>query len=245
MGVIGLVNTYTKLIGKHKGENCIILGAGLSLYDLCISHYFKDILDNVVISVNSAFIPLSKFNLNPEKHYWISNDVLCRNWSYWGDIKKSNCTKVVRDSWLKYKDELDGFLYFESRSTPEDVVDFEDDDGLCYCSSIPTSIDLALKLGVKNIFLFGVDHCRDSSNRHYYWQLLYDRENWPTASANIYDSWEKQEKVFEYNNKAYKALSKFAKYKNVNVYNCSDVSKVTTFDKMSIDNVFKIIGEKK
>ena len=186
---------------------------------------------------------MSKFNLNPENHYWISNDVLCRNWDYFDTVKKSNCTKVVRDSWLKYKDELDGFLYFEPRSTPEDVVNYEENK-MCYASSCVSALDLAVQMSCKNIFLFGVDHCRDSSNRHHYWQLLYDRENWPTANANIYDSWEKQEKVFEYNNMAYKALSKFAKYKNENVYNCSDVSKVTVFDRMSIDNVFKIIGEK-
>ncbi len=239
------MNTYTKLIGKHKGENCIILGAGTSLYDLCISNHFKEILNHVVIFVNSAFIPLSKFELDPEKHFFVSTDVLVKRWSYWKDVKKSNCTKVVRDSWLKYKDELDGFLYFEPRSTPEDVVDFEEDDGLCFCSSICASLDLAIKLGVKNIFFFGVDHCRDSNNRHHYWQLLYDRENWPTANANIYDSWEKQEKVFEYNNMAYKALSKFAKYKNIKIYNCSDISKVTVFDKISIDNVFKMIEESK
>ena len=135
-------------------------------------------------------------------------------------------------------------MYFEPRSTSEDVVNFEE-KCLCYCSSTCASLDLAVQMSCKNIFLFGVDHCRDSSNRHHYWQLLYSRKDWPTANANIYDSWEKQEKVFEYNNKAYVALNKFAEYKNANIYNCSNISKVITFDKISIDNVFKIIGEKK
>jgi hypothetical protein len=235
------VNTYTELIDKHKGEVAFILGAGPSLYDLCKSHHFFDILDDVVISVNSAFMPLAKFELDPEKHYWVSNDTLCRRWSYWKDVEKSSCMKVVRDSWSKYKKVMTNTLYFSPRPTSEGVVNPKD-TGLCYCSSIPTSIDLAIQMGCKKIFLFGVDH-NDSSGRHHFWQLLYDRKNRPTANANIYDSWRKQQKVFEFNKQALKALRKFADSKRVEIYNCSNMSKVNSFDRISIDYAFKIIGK--
>ena len=186
-------------------------------------------------------MPLAKLNLDSEKHYWVSNDTLCRRWSYWPDVEKSNCTKVVRDSWKKYRKVMTNTLYFSPRPTSEDVVDPKD-KGLCYCSSIPTSIDLAIQMGCKKIFLFGVDH-NDSSGRHHFWQLLYDRENRPTANANIYDSWRKQSKVFEFNKQAFKALKKFANKKKVEIYNCSDITKVTDFDRISIEYAFKLIGK--
>jgi hypothetical protein len=235
------MNTYAELIDKHKGKIAFILGAGPSLYDLCMSHHFEDILDHVVISVNSAFMPLVKFELDPERHYWVSNDTLCRRWSYWKDVEKSKCTKVVRDSWLKYQKVMTNTLYFSPRPTSEDIVNPKD-VGLCYCSSVPTSVDLAIQMGCKKIFLSGVDQ-NDSSGRHHFWQLLYDRKSRPFAFSNIYDSWKKQNKVFEFNNKAYKALRKFADSKRVEIYNCSNMSKVNNFDRISIDYAFKIIGK--
>lgn len=235
------MNTYTELIDKHKGEVAFVLGAGTSLYDLCISHHFEEILNHVVISVNSAFMPLAKFKLDPEKHYWVSNDTLCRKWSYWKDVENSKCTKVVRDSWKKYREAMTNTLFFSPRPTSEDIVN-PTDVGLCYCSSIPTSIDLAMAFGCKKIILFGVDQ-NDVNGRHYFWQLLYDRKDRPSASVNIYDSWKKQNKVFKINDKAYKALRKLADSKNVEIYNCSSITKVTAFDKISIDYAFKLIGE--
>jgi len=112
---------------------------------------------------------------------------------------------------------------------------------LCYSSSIPASIDLALQLGCKKIILFGVDH-NTIKGRHHFWQLLYDRNDRPTANDPlIYDSWEKQQRVFKFNNKAYKALRKFADYKKAEIYNCSSITKVTAFDRITIDYAFKLI----
>ena len=193
-------NTYIELADKHVGEICIILGAGPSLYDLCVSSYFSKILNYVVISTNSAFMPLSKFDLDSENHYWVSNDVLCKKWTYWKDVESSNCTKVVRDSWLKYRKVMKNTLYFKPRPTSEDVVN-PNDIGLCFCSSCVSAVDLAIQMGCKKIILFGVDH-NDINGKHHFWQLLYDRKHRPTANANIYDSWRKQNKVFDINNKA-------------------------------------------
>ncbi len=163
-------NTYTELINKHEGKSCIILGAGPSLYDFCQSFHFKESLNHVLISVNSSFMTLAKFNLDPEKHYWVSNDTLCRRWTYWGDVEKSKCTKVVRDSWWKYRKVIDNVLFFSPRPTSEGAINPKD-EGLCYCSSVPSSIDLALQMGCKKIFLFGVDQ-NDSKGYHHFWQLL-------------------------------------------------------------------------
>jgi hypothetical protein len=235
------MNTYVELLDKHKGETALILGAGPSLYDLCMSYRFAEIADHVVLSVNSAFMPLSKYELDPEKHYWVSNDTLCRRWSYWKDVENSNCTKVVRDSWLKYKEVMTNTFFFSPRPTSEDVVN-PMDIGLCYCSSVPTALDLAIQMGCRKIILFGVDH-NVSRGRHHFWQILYNKKDQPTANANIYDSWRKQQKVFEFNNKAYKGLKKIADLKNVEIFNCSNMTKVDVFDRISVKYAFKMLGK--
>ena len=221
------MNTYTKLIDKHKGKSAFILGAGPSLYDLCISFRFKKIFDHVVIAVNSAFMAISEYDIDPEKHYWVSNDVLCRQWSYWKDVENSKCTKVVRDSWLKYKNEMKNTYFFSPRPTSEDVINLND-KGLAYCSSVPSAIDLSLQFGCKNIFLFGVDH-KQVDGRCHYWQFLYPRKERPTVDGKIYDTWEKQKKVFKYNDMAYKALLNFSILKEAEIYNCSNNTNVGTF----------------
>ena len=233
------MNTYLSLLNKHKGKLCIILGAGPSLNDLCMSSRFADITDHVVISVNSAFMPLVKFELDPEKHYWVSNDTLCRRWSYWKDVEKSNCTKVVRNSWKKYREVMTNTFFFSPRPTLEGKVN-PMDVGLCYPFSGVSALDLSLQLGCKKIILFGIDQ-NIIHGKHHFWQL-YDRKNRPIDDKPlIVDSWKKQNKVFESNSKSFAALKKFADYKKAEIYNCSSITKVTDFDRISIDYAFKLI----
>ena len=130
--------------------------------------------------------------------------------------------------------------FFSPRPTSEDVINSKD-VGLCYCSSAPTALDLAIQMGCKRVFLFGVDHA-DRNGVHHFWQL-YDKKNRPAANANIYDSWRKQNKVFKINNKAYRALKKFADFKGVEIYNCSTITNLDIFDKITIDYVFRIIRD--
>jgi hypothetical protein len=177
-----------------------------------------------------------------DKRYWISNDALCRRWSWWEDVKKANCTKIVRDSWLKYADELEDFVYFKPRPTSEGVINPED-RGLSYCSSVPSAIDLAIQMGCRNIFVLGLDHNKCGDKTHY-WQLLWDEKDWPTQRQPAQQSYEGQKKVFEISLLAYEALYKFAKEKDVHIYNCYPLSEVDVFPKVNfLDGAFDIIGE--
>jgi hypothetical protein len=83
----------------------------------------------------------------PDNLYWVSNDALVRWWDYWQKIKASKATRVVRDSWKKYEKELKDFYYFWPRPTSEGICN-PDDEGLAYCSSVPTSIDLCVQMGI-------------------------------------------------------------------------------------------------
>ena len=226
---------YYHLINKYQDKNisAFILGAGPSLYHILYNCSQKDInkvSQNVVITTNSSILAgvnklgWKKGDIN--NRYWISNDSLAMRWTWWQDVKESKCIKIVRNSWEKYKKDLDGFLFFKPRSTSEGVIDYEE-KFLCYCSSIPSSLDLALQMGIKKIFLIGVDQDIDNG-KHHFWQF-FDKKNQPRQLKPAQGTWEQQKQSFVFNNMAYKALLDFSKYKNATIYNCNLNNKVGIF----------------
>lgn len=238
------MKSYKEFINKYEGETAFICGAGPSFYDIILSYKFYQIFKHVVISVNSTIISMPwknekiyGFDVDPNKCFWISNDAMCRRWSWWEDVKKAKCNKIVRDSWLKYEDELDGFYLFSPRPTSEDIIN-ESDEGLAYCSSVPSGIDLALQMGCKTIYLLGVDHKESLGYRHF-WELL-DKNRRPIANPPAQGSWENQKEVFEINKKAFKALNGLAQKKKAKIVNCQSwiVSAIDEFEKEYWENIF-------
>ena len=229
---------YTKFIDKHKGENCFILAAGPSLYDCMQSSLFCELKKHgIIVTVNSSIMSCCDIDKN---FIWISNDHLCVNWSWFSMVRNSKCIKIVRNSWLKYKDDIKGFYIFSPRKTPENEIDF-DDDGLCYCSSVPTSLDFSIKCGFKKIFLLGVDQCEDKKTKYNHFWQFFPRKDWPKQLRPAQGDWASQKKVFKYNDMAYKALKRFAEYKNCKIYNCNSESKVEVFEKIKFEDIEKYL----
>jgi hypothetical protein len=229
------MKNYRELIGKYKKKNCFILGAGPSLYNSMIDKNFNNILSKgVVIVVNSAILAYKDADV------WISNDSLCRHWDYFSGLKKNKCIKVVRNSWLKYKDEIKDFYIFEPRKTSEGIID-PLDYGLCFCSSVPTSIDFAIKCRFSNIFLLGVDHCKDKKTGYdHFWQY-FPKEKRPRQIKPAQGPFHIQEKVFPINNMAYEALRGFAECNNVKIHNCNPYSNVNSFEKITFQEIKKLL----
>jgi len=237
------MKNYTELIGKYEGKTAIICGAGPSLYEVYMNKKVWEKINNgnqVIIICNSAILAFDWYldAGNPDMKIWLSNDSLSKKWSWWELVKKANCIKIVRNSWLKYKKELKGFLFFSPRKTSEDIVDFEEQN-LCYCSSLPSSLDLSLQLGCKSIFLLGADHSRSKDGKRYFWEY-FNKKDQPRQIQPAIPRFEVQARSFKFNNMAYKALKKFAEYKKVNIYNCNPESKVEVFDKITIKELLKI-----
>jgi hypothetical protein len=246
------VKDYKELCDFSDKGSIAIFGAGPSLYDFVISNYYNNLIFNYpVISVNSSIMITPWRTGSTKNRYWISNDSLCRRWSWWKRVLDSHCHKIVRDSWKKYESELKNFYVFSPRPTSEGEIN-PGDKGLCYTSSIPSAIDFALQIGYKKIFLFGVDQCLDEEKKyHHFWQF-FPKEKQPKQIKPAQGSWDSQKKVFEYNNLAYKALSKFAGYKQAEIYNVSYMSKddnkqwvteVDAFEIIHINKIEKIIDK--
>jgi len=234
------LNSYLILKDVTKGWSAFVCGAGPSLYDAYTSPRFKEMFNHVVISANSSIMamPWRTSPANLKTRYWISNDSLCIRWSWWRThLKKAICTKIVRNSWWpKFKNQIEDFLIFTPRRSPENEIDPEG-VGLAYCSSVPTGLDLAIFLGCKNIFLLGVDHCKRGKYTHY-WQRL---PNPPRQLRPAQGPFKVQQRVFPINDLAYKALHGYADIKGVKIYNCNPNSKVEEFEKITFEQAFRII----
>lgn len=224
----------TDLADIHTGRKCFVCGAGPSLAFLNLSK----IHNHVVIATNSAMMLMPWAEGDPDSRYWISNDTLCLKWSYfWKDVLRSNCHKIVRTSWRKRDDELHkhGFRYFAPRESQKIPLE-NSGKSLCYESSVPSAIDLALLMGCKEIYVLGMDHKMLHGNSHY-WQF-WPKEKWPQRSdkgKNFRPEQNHQLRVFQENKKVYIALDELSKRLGAQIYNCSNISTITTFPKITLE----------
>ena len=233
---------YTELLNKNKSNISFIVGCGTSICNLDLSEN-SPIHNHMVLTTNSGILALPWQKGLYKNRYWISNDSSVMKWDYWNKVKRSKSIKIVRNSWFKFYNELDSYFYeFWPRSTSEDIIDSKE-QGLAYCSSVPSCIDFSIQSGCKKIFLLGVDQYRDQGKSHF-WQ------RWPTYQqpkrfgSSRPNEWDSQKNVFvNYNNKAYKTLNKFAKSEGCKIYNCNIKSKVEYFNKISFEKALNMISE--
>ncbi len=227
----------------HDGSKCFIVGAGPSATFLNLEE-----LDNhVVIIVNSSILLLkwevgTSDDVSLKNRYWISNDRLCCKWDYfWKNVLRAKCNKIVRTSWKPFEDKIrdHGFRYFKPRESERPPLS-DDDGGLCSVSSIPTAIDLAVYTGCKKIYLIGVDQRMVHGNSHF-WQF-WDKKKWPRRSdkgKNFRPEQKHQVKVFDQNASVFKALKEYAARHSAIIKNCSNLSKLKVFDKISLDDALE------
>ena len=241
---------YTILKDKHPGETCFILGAGTSAYGYYMHPKREEVFKHVCIAVNSAIL-LCNWSLphpNPdfieetpyrgsEARYWLSNDALCRRWSWWDYVKRCKATKIVRNSWKEYYHEIPDFLEFWPRPTSEGIIN-EEDTGLAYCSSVPSSLDLAIQMACKKIFILGLDHYMIGDDKSHFWQY-FSKQDQPTRIDRTMATHSQMKETFVYNDLAFAALRKFADSKSVEIYNCNPKSKVDVFEKIDLNTALK------
>tara|TARA_Y100000034_G_C6869179_1_gene396552 strand:+ start:499 stop:1209 length:711 start_codon:yes stop_codon:yes gene_type:complete len=234
---ISITKSYTEILDdSHRGKPGFIVGSGASLSGLDLT----DIFSYTVFSINSSIMLMPWKAGDIHNRFWVSNDALCMGWSYWDKLMSSRCNKIVRTSWLKHFDRVKDFYFFHPRSTSEGVVD-EKDDGLAYCSSVPTSLDIAIKLGINPIFLLGVDHNFPGTNKGSHFWHNFPVKSWPTRKAGGAPPRASQSKVFLYNNMAYGALSGFARHNDIRIFNCNPKSSVNDFEKIEFKDYKKHI----
>jgi hypothetical protein len=228
-----MLRSYEILINKHPNETSFVIGAGTSLFDIMQHEYFKKIFDHVVVSINSSILAMPWDIGDNKNRYFLSNDSVVTFWSYFQNVLKSKSIKIIRNSWPEVYKHMKDFLYFWPRPTPEDIINPED-RGLVYCSSALSGIDLSVQMGIKKIFLLGVDHY-DIDGKTHFWEYFSKNKQPRGPKSPI----KQQESVFEFNNLAFNALKGFANFRNVKIFNCNMKSKVDVFEKIDFNDVLK------
>ena len=217
------------------GNSCCIVGAGPSLNETNPKFFHS----MPCFAVNSAILKMEWEKDGDYERFWVSNDALCLRWSYWDRVVSSKCNIVVRDSWLKHEDIIPKRSnFFTARKSNTELDDI--DEGLCYCSSVPTCIDMAIKFKFSVIYLFGIDH--NESNHGYFWSswdksrkpmqvVDYSRERkFLTQPVTLVEPRNQRSIVWNENKKCFDALSIYANSKNVKIYNMNPKSSISSFE---------------
>lgn len=222
----------------HAGNKCFVCGSGVTVGIMELS----GIHEYPVICVNSSVLLMPWEEPGDEKkRFWVSTDALCMQWDYfWNKVMKWEMIRIVRNSWARAVKELKGveFKYYIPRRASGDIKSKE--EGLMGGSSILSAIDLALLMGCKKVFLLGVDHRNINGNSHF-WQLWPKRER-PRRDGkpgNYMPCQRQQGRVFKSNFRNFDILSKYAQTVKANIYNCSTLSEVKSFEFMSLEDALK------
>ncbi len=225
--------------GIHAQEKCFIVAAGPSLIHLKLDPIFQ----HVVISINSSalLMPWTEEEVEDYRRFWISTDPLCIHWDYfWSHVARRECTRIVRTSWRQHYEKIKyyDFRFFEPRKTY--VTLDPDDGGLCSYSSVLAAIDFAILMRCKKIYLLGTDH-RMLHNKSHFWEFQ-PKELWPRRSdKDRYFTPPKRQQfeIFERNIGMFRLLQKYAHDLDLEIYNCSAISTVDVFPKMSLEEALK------
>lgn len=218
----------------HKNQICFILGSGTSLYNISKNKNFTNIFiqQNIkVMAINSSIL---LFPQNYQNGYFTSNDSSIRLWSYWNLIKSSKCKKIVRDSWKKHQSQLDdSFSYFSPRPEPQYIIN-QNDQGLCSISSVPSAIDLAIKMGFSKVYLLGLDNYI-LNGYSYFWEFW--PKNKQPKNNGYYMPHKNQINMFDKNQLGYLNLQKFAQSRKCKIYCCNTESQVKAFQKINFQDI--------
>lgn len=229
------MHDFSVFKNKYENHSCFIVGAAPSVGFLNL----KEIHNHVVISVNASCLLMPWGSGNVEKRFWISNDVLCMKWSYFPKyVMDAKCIKLVGEEWKQHNEKFIGkdFYFFGPRESYDNDL-LSSDTQLCHISSVPSSIDFAIYLGCKQIYILGVDQKMTQGKSHF-WQF-WPKEKWPQRidrDKNFQPEQKHQIIVFNKNKKTFKLLNQYAKNNFVTIKNCSSRSNLDVFEKISLDN---------
>lgn len=214
-------------------------GAGTSLAHMDIS----GIHEYPITCVNSSIILMPWEEPGDALHrFWMSTDILCMQWDYFKNkVAKCDCTRIVRNSWARMEKQFKGIEmnYYVPRRTGNGKPKWKD-EGIIASSSILSGIDFSLLMGCKEVYLLGVDH-KMADGKSHFWQL------WPKKEQPKRDGKPKeympcqrqQSRVFKSNFRMFEIVNKYANSIDAKIYNCSSISDVDVFEKISLEDALK------
>ena len=231
----------TRLKDVHKGKRCFIIGNGPSLcaHDLDMLEQSGDIS----FAFNRIYYIFDQTTWRPT--YYISQD----NKMLAGCVEEVNKLNV-RIKFIPAELEwyegihIDGVQLFHTvnRETEKNIPDFSEDIAEWICNSktvVYTAIQIAVYMGIREIYLIGVDH-------HFHTSMNAKGEIVVDSTAKDYftESYN-QDKDHLYipntdiSTLTFVAAKKYADSHNIKIYNATRGGKLEVFDRVDFDSLFK------
>lgn len=227
--------------GKHKGCRCFIVGNGPSLRaeDLTRIHEAGDI----------SFACNRIFHIFPETYwrptYYVSQDSQMVS-SCISEVSKIEALQKFIPMELKWYESIDipGASYFHIETTDGNdptKVSFSDDISIFISNSrtvVYTAIQIAVYMGIKEIYLIGVDHHFHISQNSK-GEIIID----PTAKdyfSNAYNQ-DKENLVIPCTDEStmtFIAAKRYADSHDIHIYNATRGGKLEVFDRKDFDSLF-------
>ena len=242
-----------ELQDRHKEEVIFVVGAGPSVNNV----NFDLLKDYTIMAVNSGIIA------TPYIKYMVSDDAAVAYWSYFSDLKKSDCMCLLyKNKWEHSTGGLpeERVVFYDHKNwfSPEGRI--YNYDGLILTRDITkpivgsrvsmgSCVHLAFCLGAKVIVLLGND-CQlsqDGKKYRYFWQYL-PKEEQPYRIRGTKFSLRTQNFGFSQSDfveywTCFEQMNRDVLGKEVDIIDCSE-SVLDCFPKMNIEEVLKKYGEK-
>ena len=143
---------------KYSGQMGFVIGSGPSLSFIKKDELLK-IIDYPIICVNSAILKFA--DLGCKNLYFLSDDIAVKNWSYFQDLNKIDCTYLLFEDKLKNEAkhlDQDRIVWFKHKCWYDPHAKVYHPEGLVMTKSEPiigarTSSGSAINYFLKNVNL--------------------------------------------------------------------------------------------
>ena len=236
-----------KLHNVHQGQRCFIIGNGPSL----TPNDLDRIKDEYSFAANRIYHIFDSTKWRPS--YYVSIDSTVIPFEINNIKSKMSCPKFINYKAKVFgRKQEDNIWYIclkgKFRINPRDpVADTLNDDLSKYVTWVHTvtvtSIELAIYMGFKEIYLLGVDHSYakkvDRSGKVYddptvkssYFEGMKDFQGKPDKGSVMFQ-------YIESSNYSYELAKKFAQEKDVKIYNATRGGKLEIFERVNFDSLF-------
>lgn len=233
---------------KHKGQMAFLIGGGTSLSSIDE----KQLKNYVTITVNSGILKC------PNCDYFVSDDSDISNWSYYEDMWKSRCIKLLyKDRFAPIcKKKKDVILYTHTwwfspkgnKYNMEGLRLTQEEPIIGSRTSMGSAVHLAYIMGCDPIVLLGNDCKLGDDGKRYFWQY-WPKEKQPHRTAKHIFNKRTQNFGFSKSDftsywKYFFRVNKDILGKQVEIIDCSD-STLKWFPKMKIKEVLEKYKGKK
>ena len=226
-----------KLKSIHKNQRAFIIGNGpsLTIDDL------NKLKGDITFASNKIFLAYDETTWRPT--YYSVEDSLDIN-EYYNEIKNlSDSIKLLPFKHIKEHDIIKDAIYYPLIPNKEENL-FECSNNLLTgiypgASVTYSMLQIALFMGIKEIYLIGVDFNYSIPNEYNDKITIYHQQE----NNHFHKDYRKKgdlwgEPSVEKQKQSFLSAKKFADKNNIKIYNASRVSKLDIFDKINLDSLF-------